>query len=48
MLDVLVEVIGKGQGVQRAADDGLRLVALGHLHRRKPSFARRRPSNSGR
>ena len=38
-LDVLAEVVGEGELVQRAADDGLRLVALGHDHGRQAVLA---------
>ena len=46
-VDVLVEIIGEGQLVQRAADDGLRLVPLGDDDAVQAVFAGRRPSSSG-
>ena len=43
-LDVLAVIVGKGELVQRAADDGLRLVALGDDHGRQPVVAGRDPA----
>ena len=44
MLHVLLIVVGKRQRMQRAADDGLRLVALGDFDGRQPAVARRDPA----
>ena len=42
--DMLLKLVGIGQLVQRAADDRLRLVALGHHDGRQPVIARADPA----